>query len=97
MSNPEIANSISADGVQTNYHDMGQGRPVLFIHERDDQVIPLSTSLTLSQWIQRSQLHVFGQCGHWPQIEHASRFVRLVTNFLDETQTGSAGKSSVNS
>ena len=56
----------------------------LIIHGRDDQVIPLSTSLTLSQWIQRSQLHVFGQCGHWTQIEHAGRFVRLVGDFLAE-------------
>ncbi len=56
----------------------------LIIHGRDDQVIPLSTSLTLSQWIARSQLHVFGQCGHWTQIEHAARFARLVRDFLAE-------------
>jgi 2-hydroxymuconate-semialdehyde hydrolase len=56
----------------------------LIIHGRDDQVIPLSTSLTLSQWIPRSQLHVFGQCGHWTQIEHSARFVQLVDNFLTE-------------
>jgi 2-hydroxymuconate-semialdehyde hydrolase len=56
----------------------------LIVHGREDQVIPLSNSLTLSQWIVRSQLHVFGQCGHWTQIEHAARFARLVGNFLAE-------------
>ena len=56
----------------------------LVIHGREDQVIPLSNSLTLAQWIDRSQLHVFGRCGHWTQIEHAARFARLVGNFLDE-------------
>lgn len=56
----------------------------LIVHGREDQVIPLSNSLTLSQWIERSQLHVFGQCGHWTQIEHAARFARLVGNFLAE-------------
>ena len=56
----------------------------LVIHGRDDKVIPLQTSLTLSSWIPRSQLHVFGQCGHWTQIEHASRFARLVGDFLAE-------------
>lgn len=56
----------------------------LIVHGREDQVIPLSNSLTLSQWIARSQLHVFGQCGHWTQIEHAARFARLVGNFLAE-------------
>lgn len=56
----------------------------LVIHGRDDQVIPLSTSLTLAQWIPKSQLHVFGQCGHWTQIEHTARFNQLISNFFDE-------------
>lgn len=56
----------------------------LIVHGREDQVIPLSTSLTLAQWIDRSQLHVFGRCGHWTQVEHAARFARLVENFLTE-------------
>ena len=56
----------------------------LIIHGREDQVIPLSNSLTLAQWISRSQLHVFGRCGHWTQIEHAARFARLVGDFLSE-------------
>lgn len=58
----------------------------LVIHGREDRVIPLSTSLTLSSWIQRSQLHVYGQCGHWTQIEHAARFARLVGDFLVEAR-----------
>ena len=56
----------------------------LVIHGREDQVIPLQTSLTLSEWIDRAQLHVFGRCGHWSQIEHAGRFARLVGDFLAE-------------
>jgi 2-hydroxymuconate-semialdehyde hydrolase len=56
----------------------------LVIHGREDQVLPLSNSLTLAQWITRSQLHVFGRCGHWTQIEHAARFAQLVGNFLAE-------------
>lgn len=56
----------------------------LVVHGREDQVIPLVTSLTLSSWIPRAQLHVFGQCGHWTQIEHAARFTQLVGNFLAE-------------
>ncbi len=58
----------------------------LVIHGRDDQVIPLSTSLTLANWISRAQLHVFGRCGHWTQIEHSARFARLVGDFLAEAQ-----------
>ena len=56
----------------------------LVIHGRDDEVIPLDNSLTLHHWISRSQLHVFGNCGHWAQIEHNRRFNQLVSNFLAE-------------
>ncbi|OIQ86036.1 2-hydroxymuconate semialdehyde hydrolase [mine drainage metagenome] len=56
----------------------------LILHGRDDQVIPLETSLRLHQLISRSQLHVFGRCGHWVQIEHAARFVRLLDQFFAE-------------
>jgi 2-hydroxymuconate-semialdehyde hydrolase len=56
----------------------------LLIHGREDQVLPASNSITLSQWISRSQLHVYGRCGHWTQIEHAARFARLVEDFLAE-------------
>jgi 2-hydroxymuconate-semialdehyde hydrolase len=54
----------------------------LVVHGREDQVLPLSNALTLAHWISRSQLHVFGRCGHWTQIEHAARFNQLVQNFL---------------
>lgn len=57
----------------------------LVIHGREDQVIPLDTSLTLAQWIPNAQLHVYGKCGHWTQIEHAGRFARLVGDFLTES------------
>ncbi|AZT82490.1 alpha/beta fold hydrolase [Marinobacter sp. NP-4(2019)] len=63
----------------------------LVIHGREDEVIPLQTSLTLADWIDRAQLHVFGRCGHWTQIEHASRFARLVNDFLTEADQAAAG------
>ncbi len=58
----------------------------LIIHGRDDRVIPLATSLRFAQLISRAQLHVYGRCGHWTQIEHAARFARLVGDFLAEAQ-----------
>lgn len=57
---------------------------VLIIHGRDDRVVPLEVSLNLAKKIERSQLHVFGRCGHWTQIEHGGRFNRLVCDFLEE-------------
>lgn len=56
--------------------------PTLIVHGRDDQVIPLTTSLQLLELINNSQLHVFGQCGHWTQIEKNGEFADLVIDFL---------------
>ncbi len=57
---------------------------VMMIHGREDLVVPMSSSLRMLELIPRSQLHVFGQCGHWTQIEHAARFCKLVLNFTGE-------------
>ncbi len=56
----------------------------LMIHGREDVVVPPITSETLFQWIPNSQLHMFGCCGHWTQIEHNARFNRLVRDFFAE-------------
>lgn len=59
-------------------------QPTLILHGRDDRVIPLNTSLTLHKLIPNSQLHVFGNCGHWTQIEKADDFIKLVRDFASE-------------
>ena len=59
----------------------------LIVHGREDKVIPLASSYELFSMIQQAQIHVFGQCGHWTQIEHAARFNKLISNFFTEAQT----------
>ena len=66
------------DQIRTLPHE------TLVIHGREDQVIPMSNSLKLASLIPNSQLHIFGKCGHWTQIEHSARFARLVGDFLTE-------------
>ena len=56
----------------------------LVVHGREDRVIPLANAYRLTELLPRVQLHVYGQCGHWTQIEHAARFARLVGDFLAE-------------
>ena len=56
--------------------------PTLLVHGRDDRVIPPATSLRLLELIPDAQLHVFGRCGHWTQIEWADAFNELVADFL---------------
>ena len=63
----------------------------LVLHGREDEVIPLAASLKLAELIDRAQLHVFGRCGHWTQIEHANRFARLVNDFLTEADQVASG------
>lgn len=56
----------------------------MIVHGREDKVIPLSSSYKLFELIPRAQLHMFGECGHWTQIERAERFNRLVGDFFAE-------------
>ncbi|WP_433608833.1 alpha/beta fold hydrolase [Prescottella agglutinans] len=57
---------------------------VLILHGREDRVVPVAASQHMFDTIPNSQLHVFGKCGHWTQIEHANRFQQLVGQFLGE-------------
>jgi 2-hydroxymuconate-semialdehyde hydrolase len=57
--------------------------PTLLIHGRDDQIVPLETSLHLLQHLPRVQLLVFGQCSHWTQIEYAKSFNQLIAQFFE--------------
>lgn len=57
---------------------------VLIIHGRDDKVIPFENSIRLHSLINKSQLHSFGECGHWSQIEHKDRFNKLLEDFFLE-------------
>jgi 2-hydroxymuconate-semialdehyde hydrolase len=54
----------------------------LLVHGRDDHIVPLATSLHLLQHLPNVQLHVFGQCSHWIQVEHAQSFNRLIAHFF---------------
>jgi 2-hydroxymuconate-semialdehyde hydrolase len=54
----------------------------LIVHGREDRVIPIETSMKLIKLIDKAQLHVFGRCGHWTQIEHTEEFADLLLNFF---------------
>jgi 2-hydroxymuconate-semialdehyde hydrolase len=58
----------------------------MIVHGREDKVIPLASSYELFSMIQKAQIHVFGQCGHWTQIEHATRFNKLISDFFIEAR-----------
>jgi len=54
----------------------------LVVWGRNDRFVPMDVGLRLIAGIANSELHVFNNCGHWAQWEHAETFNRLVLDFL---------------
>lgn len=56
--------------------------PTLLLWGRDDRTITLEGAQIMLKQIPDVQMHVFGKCGHWVQLERAAEFERLVADFL---------------
>lgn len=56
----------------------------LIVHGREDQVIPVQTSLRLMELIDNADLSVFSHCGHWSMIERTADFNRAVSEFFSD-------------
>ena len=56
--------------------------PALIVHGREDVIVPMSVAIEAHQLIKHSQLHVFGECGHWTQVEKKDEFTALLENFF---------------
>ncbi len=56
---------------------------VLLIWGREDRINPLDGARVALKVIRRAQLHVFGGCGHWAQLEKFDEFNRLAISFLE--------------
>ena len=57
----------------------------LIIHGREDQVIPVQTSLRLNELIDNADLSVYSHCGHWSMIERNADFNRSLLEFLSKS------------
>ncbi|MFD5259188.1 alpha/beta fold hydrolase [Streptomyces bobili] len=60
--------------------------PTLLLWGRDDRTITLEGAQLMLKQIRDVQLHVFGRCGHWVQLERQREFEQQVTIFLAEAQ-----------
>lgn len=54
----------------------------LVIWGRDDRFVPLDVGLRVIWGIPNAEMHIFNQCGHWAQWEHADAFNHMVREFL---------------
>jgi 2-hydroxy-6-oxonona-2,4-dienedioate hydrolase len=57
-------------------------QPTLITWGRDDRFVPMDLGLKMLWGLPKAEMHVFSQCGHWAQWEHADAFNRLVLDFL---------------
>lgn len=55
---------------------------VLLVHGREDVIVPMENSVRGHKLLKNSELHIFGECGHWTQVEKPNEFATLVRNFL---------------
>ena len=71
------------------------GQPVLLLHGREDSVIPMDVAVGAARHLPNSELHIFGKCGHWVQLEYPKAFVGLIHEFLNRhsLQEGSGERS----
>lgn len=70
-------------GMDPLWQDLHQVRsPTLLLWGRDDRTITFDGAQLMLRYIPDVQLHVFGNCGHWVQLERQAEFERLVTGFL---------------
>ncbi len=73
------------EGIWLKVLDEASSLPhkTLIIWGKNDKVAPLDQAYTGKNLIKNSQLHVFEECGHLPQVEWAKEFNRLVLDFLE--------------
>lgn len=57
----------------------------LIVWGRNDRFVPMDAGLRLLAGINGSELHIYRDCGHWAQWEHAESFNQLVLDFLART------------
>jgi pimeloyl-ACP methyl ester carboxylesterase len=60
--------------------------PVWMVWGRHDGLVPADHARAFETVHPDAQVHVFEDCGHYPQIEFPSRFNRLLRRWIAETE-----------
>lgn len=80
--NSAFAKRHGMDPLWRDLHEIEA--PTMLLWGRDDRTITLEGAQIMLKNIRNVQLHVFGNCGHWVQLERAREFERLVADFLGD-------------
>lgn len=56
--------------------------PVVVVWGAQDRIMPVDLGYQAKKLMPAWDLHIFDQCGHWPQMEKAEEFNKLVKSFV---------------
>lgn len=59
-------------------------QPTLIIHGQNDGVVPVAVSERLQSELPNAELMIINDCGHWPQIEKTTVFMKTLRRFIDK-------------
>ena len=83
---------VGTRGQRVNAGDrlyLAEGVPVLLVWGDRDPIIPVSHARAAHELIVGSQLEIFEDVGHMPQIEAPAKFVAVLERFVSETEPNS--------
>ncbi len=58
--------------------------PILALHGLEDRMVPVECGMRIARCCPNAELHLYGACGHWVQIEREDSFVAQTHLFLDQ-------------
>jgi pimeloyl-ACP methyl ester carboxylesterase len=82
---------VEPGGQRVNATDrlyLAQGRPTLIVWGALDTVIPVHHAYEAHAALPGSQLEIFEQSEHFPHMDEPARFARVLTGFLNATESG---------
>lgn len=62
--------------------------PVMVVWGSQDRIMPVELGYQAKKLMPTIDLHIFDQCGHWPQMEKAEEFNELVRSFVGVSLPG---------
>ena len=81
-----LRRTVGLRGVRSRYVLLDQlemlQAPVMIVWGLEDRVLPVDLAYRAAKALPGARLEVLEGCGHWPHMEKASTFNRLLVEFL---------------
>ena len=81
-----IRGAVGLRGVQKQWimteHLKNLDIPVLIVWGAQDKIVPVHHAYNAAREAPDVELCIFDECGHWPQLEKANEFNKVVLDFL---------------